>query len=109
MALKFKNLLPSITLLSCAIVLLGFSISAECGILNISVKDVSGSPADGIVFQIFPGKVNVDDNVMYLKLGNPASDKKDNDGDGETDESGEDFPGYATDADGTFPRVCHRR
>ena len=77
------------------------TLPAECAVLDLSVKDnTSGGPAARVIFQIFPGSVDVDYDIMPLLLGNPSSDRKDNDGDGEVDESGEDFAGYATDADG---------
>ena len=113
MILVFREFLQSIELLlwrraitaitriaTTALAILALSLSAECAVLDLSVKDIDGGPAAGVVFQIFPGRVGVDDDIMPLLLGNPLSDAKDNDGDGEMDESDEDFPGYATAADG---------
>lgn len=68
---------------------------AECA-LTINVVDSNKAPVSGIVFQIFAGSPDIDDKDPPIMLGSPASDKMDNDGDGQIDESGEDFNGYAT-------------
>jgi hypothetical protein len=82
------------------VLFIAFTLSAEGATLNVTVNDINGSPAGGVVFQIFSGNPDIDDNILPTKLGDPASDKRDNDGDGQIDESGEDFAGYATGADG---------
>jgi len=74
-------------------------LAVECA-LNISVIDSNNAPVKGIVFQIFAGHPAIDDKDSPIMVGPPASDGKDNDGDGLIDESDEDFNGYATLADG---------
>jgi len=54
--------------------LLALSLPANCAILNVSVTDTEGKPAPGVIFQIFPGSVGVDDNVEPLELKNRRSD-----------------------------------
>jgi hypothetical protein len=95
------NIIYKLTLiLSLLGILFLFIPAVECATLNISVIDANSAPISGIVFQIFPGIPDIDDNVFPIVLNPPASDGKDNDGDGLIDESGEDFNGYATSADG---------
>ncbi|MFC1713375.1 FlgD immunoglobulin-like domain containing protein [Candidatus Poribacteria bacterium] len=65
------------------------SLAAEGAILNLNVRDTEGRPAAGVMFQIFPGSVGVDDDVLPLELKGRRSD------------SGS-FSGYATDAGGNL-------
>ena len=76
-----------IKLLLCALAFAALYLPAEGAVLDLSVKNIDGSPAAGVIFQIFPGHINIDDLI-------------DNDGDGKIDEQGETFAGYATAADG---------
>jgi len=73
--------------------------TAECAV-SLSVSDIDGKPISGMMFQIFSGRPDVDASVVPIRIGNTASDKIDNDGDGKVDEAGEEFIGYATDFEG---------
>jgi len=89
--------------ISILLIFIAFTLSAEGATLNITVKDINGNPAGGVVFQIFPETPEIDANIPPIQIGNPpASDTRDNDGDGQIDESGENIVGYATGADGTL-------
>jgi len=88
-------------IISILLIFIAFTLSAEGATLNINVKDVNGNPASGVVFQIFSENPDIDANIPPIQIGNPpASDKRDNDGDGQIDEVGENIVGYATGADG---------
>jgi hypothetical protein len=76
-----------IKLLLCALAFVALNLPAEGAVLDLTVKNIDGSPAAGVIFQIFPGHINIDD-------------LRDSDGDGKIDEQGETFAGYATAADG---------
>lgn len=67
--------------------ILALSLSAECAILDIDVRDTVGKPAANVMFQIFQGNISVDDNAKPLEIGGRRSD-------------GNGFPGYATDSEG---------
>ena len=64
-------------LLLCILSALAMSLPAECGVLDLGVRGTDGSPAAGIVFQIFPGRVGVDDDAMPFLLVEVGSDKMD--------------------------------
>ncbi len=76
-----------IKFLLCALAFVALDLPAKGAVLDLNVKNIDGSPAAGVVFQIFPGHININDLI-------------DSDGDGEIDEQGETFAGYATAADG---------
>ena len=76
-----------IKLLLCALALVALNLPVKGAVLDLSVKNMDGNPAAGVIFQIFPGHINIDD-------------LRDSDGDGKIDEQGETFAGYATAADG---------
>ncbi len=76
--------------------------SAYGSILDVLVNDRDGRPADKVIFQIFPGRIDISSDVIPINLGNYLSDKIDNDGDGIIDEANEDFLGYATSKDGSL-------
>ena len=88
-------------ILSILLIFIAFTLSAEGATLNISVNDINGNPASGVVFQVFSGNPEIDENIPPIQIwGPPSSDKKDNDGDGQIDEVGENLIGYSTGADG---------
>ncbi len=88
-----------LVLISLAFLILYPVLEIECA-LDINVIDSKNAPVSGIVFQIFANSPDIDDKDSPIMLGPPASDKRDNDGDGLIDESDEDFNGYATLNDG---------
>ena len=69
--------------------LFALSLTAEGAILDLSVRDTEGRPAAEVIFQIFPGSVDVDDDVEPLELKGRTADSAA-------------FAGYATDAQGNL-------
>ena len=52
--------------LLCLLALLVLNPLAESAVLDLSLKNMDGSPAPGVIFQIFPQGIGVNDNTMSI-------------------------------------------
>ena len=59
----------SIILSLCILATLFLNHSAQCAILELSAVNIDDSPINGMVFQIFPGIVGVNDSIDFVRVG----------------------------------------